>query len=149
MIAMEDWVTIRNLKTKGKSIRGIASILGVSRNTVRSALRREVAPKYKRNQVVNEHIAPFQEFVLESILVKKLRGSRVLADIKSKGYCGSQSAFYRHLAKVRQGESQKSFKPYETGPGVQAQFDWSPYTVLLGNELVKLFKLMEMPDSPG
>ncbi len=38
---MEDWVTIRNLKKKRPDLgkRKIAELLGVSRNTVRRALR--------------------------------------------------------------------------------------------------------------
>lgn len=139
MITMEDWVTIRNLNSKGQSIRAIAVLMGISRNTVRGALRRDKPPEYKRKEVINEDVAPFVDFIQESILVKKHRGSRVLADIKSKGYRGSKSAFYRHLNRVRQAGGGKSFKPYETAPGEQAQFDWSPYTVLIGDELVKVF----------
>jgi transposase len=85
MITMEDWVTIRNLNSKGQSIRAIASLMGISRNTVRGALRRGQPPEYKRKEVINEDIAPFVDFIRESILVKKNRGSRVLEDIKSKG----------------------------------------------------------------
>lgn len=136
---MEDWVTIRNLNSKGQSIRAIAVLMGISRNTVRVALRRNNAPGYKRKEVLNEDVAPFADFIWEAILVKKLRGSRVLEDIKSKGYRGSKSAFYRHLEGVRDSCGGKSFKPYETAPGEQAQFDWSPYTVLIGDELVKVF----------
>lgn len=84
LITMEDWVTIRNLNSKGQSIRAIAALMGISRNTVRLALRRNKPPEYKRKEVINEDIAPFVDFIRESILVKKHRGSRVLEDIKSK-----------------------------------------------------------------
>ncbi|MBK8500823.1 MAG: IS21 family transposase [Saprospiraceae bacterium] len=137
---MEDWVTIRNLNiSKGQSIRAISSLMGISRNTVRAALRRTNAPEYKRKEVINEDITLFADFIREAILVKKHRGSRVLEDIRSKGYVGSKSAFYRHLDAVRQSCGGKSFKPYETAPGEQVQFDWSPYTVLIRDELVKVF----------
>jgi hypothetical protein len=33
----------------------------------------------------------------------------------------------------------EEFKPYETAPGEQAPFDWSPYTVLIGHKLLKVF----------
>ena len=39
MISMEAWVTIRYLRAKGRSIKGIARELGISKNTVRRALR--------------------------------------------------------------------------------------------------------------
>lgn len=82
--------------------------------------------------VINEVIAPFVNFIRESILIKKNRGSRVLEDIKYKEYRGSKSALYRYLDGVRQSCGGKSFKPYETA-------DWSPFMVLIGDELVKVF----------
>jgi IS30 family transposase len=48
MIIMEDSVTMRNLNNKGQSIRVIAALMGISRNTVRAALRRNHAPENKR-----------------------------------------------------------------------------------------------------
>ena len=39
MISMEAWVTIRYLRAQGRSIKGIARELGISKNTVKRALR--------------------------------------------------------------------------------------------------------------
>ena len=36
-------------------------------------------------------------------------------------------------------ETQQTYTPYETLPGEQAQFDWSPYTVLIAGQLTKIF----------
>jgi transposase len=140
MLTMEDWVTIRNLKKRNPKLgsREIAKLMGISRNTVRSALRSEGGPQYDRQVKVNGDIAPFREYIYEKIFVKKLRGSYVLESIQSKGYKGSQSAFYRYLAKLR-AVAKRTYKPYETGPGEQAQFDWSPYTVMITGRLVKIY----------
>jgi transposase len=137
---MEQWVTIRTLKN-GKSklgTRQIARLLGVSRNTVKRALRSEQEPEYVRTRTVNPEIIPFREFIFEELIVKKLRGSRILKDIQSKGYAGSQSAFYRYLATLAM-PVKRTYKPYETAMGEQAQFDWSEYTVLLDNILTKVY----------
>ena len=49
MIDVEEWAEIRRLhRAEGMSIKGIVRTLGVARNTVRSALRAEEAPKYER-----------------------------------------------------------------------------------------------------
>ncbi|MBK8279686.1 MAG: hypothetical protein IPK94_06055 [Saprospiraceae bacterium] len=58
--------------------------------------------------------------------------------MKSNGYTGLQSSFYRHLNKLSESAGKKSYQPYETVPGEQAQFDWSPYTVLVGGEILKV-----------
>jgi len=49
VIDVEEWAEIRRLhRAEGMSIKGIVRTLGVARNTVRSALRAEEAPKYER-----------------------------------------------------------------------------------------------------
>ena len=49
MLGVEDWAEIRRLRrAEQMSISEIARVLGVSRNTVRSALARDRAPKYVR-----------------------------------------------------------------------------------------------------
>ena len=48
MLVVERTVEIRVLRRQGKSIREIARMLDVSRNTVRRYLRREGLPRYER-----------------------------------------------------------------------------------------------------
>lgn len=137
---MEDWVVIRNLKIKNPKLgtRKIAELAGVSRNTVKKALESDNPPEYKqREEKTNPDLAPFKEYIKERLEKKRLKGSKVLEEIKSKGYKGSRRAFYRFAAKVRVKEV-KTFQRYETQPGEQGQFDWSPYTVRLGEQLTRI-----------
>lgn len=136
---MEDWVTIKNLKKHNPKLgtRQIAKLLGVSRNTVKQALQRSEAPVYERQKKASV-LEPFRDIISEMVNVKRFKGSRILNELKSKGYKGSQTAFYDFLSKVKISE-QKHFTPYETAPGEQAQFDWSPYTVLIGGERTNIY----------
>lgn len=136
---MEDWVTIKNLKKHNTKMgtREIARLLGVSRNTVKRALRRSEAPEYKRQKKVSA-LEPFRDIICEMANLKKFKGSRILNEVRSKGYKGSHTAFYDFLSKVKISQ-RKHFTPYETAPGQQAQFDWSPYTVLIGGKLNKIY----------
>jgi len=146
---MEDWVSIKNLRAKNPKLgtRKIADLLGVSRNTVKKALASEDVPKYKSTTTaINEHILPFKGFIKESFLVKKLKASRILKDIISKGYKGSQYALYAYIRnelKPIQDEVSKNnpnaYKAYETAPSEQMQFDWAHYTVNIGGELIKIY----------
>jgi transposase len=145
---MEDWVTIRNLKKKNPNLgtRTIADMLGISRNTVKKALKSDDAPLYNRGEKkINEHIVPYIDFIKESFLKKNLKASRILKDIKSKGYVGSQYALYayiREFLKPIQSDVVKSspnaYMRYETKAGEQMQYDWSPYTVSIGSNSVKI-----------
>ena len=50
MLSVEDWAEIRRLhRAEGVPIKQIARVLGVSRNTVRAALRSAGTPKYERS----------------------------------------------------------------------------------------------------
>ena len=104
MITMENWVTIKNLRRHRPNLgtRKIAELLGLSRNTVKRSLLSESEPNYKRISKINPEIEPFKDYIYERLIVKKLRGSRVLREITSKGYKGSKSAFYRYISKLKE-----------------------------------------------
>jgi len=137
---MEDWVTIKNLKTKqpGKSNRAIARELGISHNTVKSALEKNGVPEYRRSGSSQSELEVFHEVLVEMLTVKKFKGSRIFNELRSKGYKGGRTSLYLYLTKIRPTE-QKFFTPYETGPAEQAQFDWSPYSVIIGGNLTMIY----------
>ena len=80
MITMEDWVTIKNLKTKdaGISNRQIARQLGISHNTVKAALERTMVPEYNKKGKRQSALEPLREIIFEMANVKKFRGTRIL-----------------------------------------------------------------------
>ena len=137
---MEDWLVIKNLKAKnpGKSNRDIARDLGISHNTVKAALDRNEAPEYRRNGSSNSELAAFHEEIFEMLNKKKLKGSRIYNELKSKGYKGGRTQMYVYLEKMQIKET-KYFTPYETAPCEQSQFDWSPYTVMIGGKLTRIY----------
>ena len=61
---MEDWVTIRNLKKKNPNIgtRELAKMLGISRNTIKKALKSDEAPEYNRGWCISEHLNTVSSF---------------------------------------------------------------------------------------
>lgn len=145
---MEDWVTIRNLKKKNPNLgtRTIANMLGISRNTVKKALKSDELPLYNRGEKkINEYIIPFVDFIKESFLKKNLKASRILRDIKSKGYQGSQYALYAYIREFLKPikedvvkSSPNAYMRYETTAGEQMQYDWSPYVVNINGQSVKI-----------
>ncbi len=146
---MEDWVSIRNIRAKNPKLgtRKIAELLGISRNTVKKALKSDEAPEYNRGKItINEHVEPFVGFIKESFLKKGLKAARILKDISSKGYKGSEYALYAYVRKELRPLSNElsrnnpnAFKSYETAPAEQMQFDWAHYTVPIGGEVVKIY----------
>lgn len=145
---MEDWVTIRNLKKKNPNLgtRRIADMLGISRNTVKKALKSDKEPAYNRDEKkINENVEPFIDFIKESFLKKNLKASRILKDMESKGYKGSQYALYAYIREFLKPikedvtkSSPNAYMRYETAAGEQMQYDWSLYTVSIARQSVKI-----------
>jgi len=134
---VEVWQQIRRLAAQGESQRSIAASLGLSRNTVGAALKRDGAPRYARQQEVAPE--PWQEAAATGAR-RGLRGSRLLADARRRGYCESRATFYRWLAahKTEHREVDAACR-FETDPGEQAQFDWAEYAVMLGGISTKVY----------
>ncbi|MFN8522807.1 MAG: IS21 family transposase [Chloroflexota bacterium] len=140
---MEDWTAIRGLHARGMSIRAIARKLGIARNTVRSALAQTHTPRYQRPTRPNAKLASFDEQIQTWYFTDGLIGSRILRELRARGYSGSASALYARLQALRASRpatdpSAKATVRFETAPGHQAQFDWSPYTVEIGGQLTRV-----------
>jgi len=137
---MEDWVSIRQLRAKNPqmSLRELAEKLGVDHHTVKRALARDNPPEYKRPARENPLLVCFKEVIFEMLNVKHFRRSRVLEEIRSKGFTGGKTAFYAYARSIVITK-QEHYTPYETRPGEQSQFDWAEYTVLLGGLLTKVY----------
>lgn len=139
MITVEAWTTIRYLHAQGRSIRSIADELGLSRNTVRSALRSTAPPAYTRAKRPNPQLAPFLPQIEEMLFEKRFIGSRILRELRALGYEGGSTALYDHLRALQeQRVDPRVTERFETPPAHQGQFDWSPYTVSLGGQIVKV-----------
>ena len=139
MLSVEAWTTIRYLSAQGVGIRAICRELGVSRKAVRRALRTEGVPRYRRAPRPNQKLQPFEAQIRELYFRQHLIGSRIIREVRAAGYGGSVSALYGYLRSLRAAvPSGKTTERYETAPGQQGQFDWSPYTVELGGELTRV-----------
>lgn len=134
MITMQKWAAIRQLKEQGYSKRAIARMLGISRNTVKRALKQEDIPRYERKKLPVKVIDPFQDTIKEMLFQKKFIGTRILTEIRKKGYTGSLTTLYRFLKKIKKDPPLKTTSRYETEPVEQAQFDWTSYEVILAGK---------------
>ena len=94
---MAGWTTIRYLHAQGKSVKAIAAELGVARNTVRLAVRRDGPPVYARLARPNPQLAPFAEEIERMVVVERFIGSRVVRELKARGYTGGETAVYAFL----------------------------------------------------
>lgn len=140
---LEDWAAVQKVYKQTKSKRATAGILGISRNTVKRLLRLSEPPAYQRT-VYKTKVDDFKELIIEWRCDPYcFNGTRILRELKKRGYTGSLTPIYRFLNKVDEdvGDqiSKKATVRHESPPGDQAQFDWTEYNVLIGSRYHKVY----------
>ena len=127
----------------GGSIRGIARQLGISRHQVarvlaahqvdrdegsRGALPR---PKQKRASCLDEYEPSLTELLARYPDITAVRAHEELIKL---GFDGGYGIVKRRLRELRGARKAEWVQRFETGPGVQAQMDYSPYTIDFASE---------------
>lgn len=135
---MNQWTTIRTLHARGYGKKAIARMLGISRNTVKRALASCEAPRYERRPMPTK-IMPFRDQIEQMYWEKDLIGTRIFQELKKLGYAGSLTTLYRYLRKLGPKKLAKVTCRFETGPGEQGQFDWTPYEVTIADQTTTVY----------
>ena len=125
---------IYEMKGAGRSIRGIAHELDVSRNTVRRYLKSPEAMRPRPRPPRGSKLDPYAEHI-DRRMAEGLENCRVLdREVRALGYQGGYSTMVQYVRPRRQHkqpEATMRFEtaPGETAPGEQAQVDWGslPY----------------------
>jgi len=142
-MAMIGKVRRMHLRQK-KSVREIARVTSLSRNTIRKWLRGPVEgePRYRRARRPTK-LTPFQETLRAALNTdahrpkQERRTARALyAELKQAGYQGGYTRLTDFTRAWRQGEGQSvstnAFVPLSFEQGEAYQFDWSEERLVIG-----------------
>ena len=142
MYGLQDWAAVQRVYKQTHSKRETARILKISRNTVRKLLELKEEPAYKRT-VYKSCLDEYKELIIEwRCEPYEFNGTRIFKELKDKGYTGSIGPVYRFLQRVDEDVgliSSKATVRIETPPGDQAQFDWSEYSMVVGERERKVY----------
>ena len=129
MLGVEGWAELRREHfVRGVSIKELARRTGLSRNTIRAALRASGPPRYRRPAAPSK-LDPFKEEIRR--LLKddpKLPGQRIRELIAPLGYAGGKTILDDYLREVRPlFDPARTFQRTIYRPGEICQFDlWQP-----------------------
>jgi len=126
MITLEDWVMIKHLHKEGVPKSRIAEELGLDRRTVDKAINEDKPPQQER-QSRNSILDPYKDYVKQRIDKYDLTSTRVLREIKERGYPGSYTILKDYIRELKGAKPKPAFVRFETPPGEQAQMDWSDF----------------------
>jgi transposase len=124
---------------RGSSIRELSATLKISRNTVRRIVRahrhrreqgHDVLPlkRAPRARKLDAHVETMQKLLDE---FPDINGQRMLEELRQAGYAGGITQVRERLQELRPRPKREPTVRFETAPGEQGQFDWSPYNVKL------------------
>ncbi len=121
---------------QGSSMRGISRTLGIGRNTVRRILRRHNTKRDQGHEALTKKVIrkskldPYLE-TMKSLFERypNITGVRMLEELRETGYTGGRSILNERMRQLRPKAKRDPVPRFETGPGIQAQMDWSPYTI--------------------
>lgn len=142
MYGLQDWAAVQRVYKQTHSKRKTAKILKISRNTVKKLLKMKEEPIYHRT-VYKSCLDEYKELIIGwRCEPNEFNGTRIFRELKKKGYTGSIGPIYRFLRRVDEDVGRISSKAtvrIETPPGDQAQFDWSEYSMVIGNRERKVY----------
>lgn len=119
------------LTAEGKGVKPVARELGIDPKTVRAVLHPKPPrpPKPRPSQ-----LDPFRPLIRKLVLEDELSAERVIEEIRACGYPGQYTILTDYIRTFRPKARTRPHLRFETDPGVQAQVDLSPYTVLIGEQ---------------
>lgn len=129
MVDVEQWAELRREHfVRGVSIKALAARTGLSRNTVRAALRASAPPSYRR-EPAGSKLDPFKDEIHR--LLKgdaAMPGQRIRELIAPLGFVGGKTIVDDYLREVRPlFVDQRTFQRTVYRPGEICQFDvWEP-----------------------
>jgi transposase len=119
-------------------IRAIARRLGRDVKTIRRALGRPPQPP------APSKLAPYHPLI-RAWCAQGLRSPRILRELRARGYTGGATILkdFLHTLGPRR-PPRPVVRRFETGPGLEAQSDWSPYRVTIADRetVVHAFSLI-------
>lgn len=121
------------LRQQGLSIRQIATLRGVSRNTVRRALRRTSPPTGKRRREGGAKLAPYVDQIaawLRDPVTSQWSAERIFDELRDRGYEGGRTVLKEHIRRHRPQPAPLAEARFFVKPGQQMQVDWGEMGVV-------------------
>ena len=125
VIRLEEWVDIVALHRQGLSIKAISRQLGISRNAVRRALRRDGPPVRAPQKRPPSKLEPYKDYLLSRLAeFPELSAAALFEEIQAQGYEGGLTIL-RNFTRPYRVRRREPVVRFETPPGHQAQVDWA------------------------
>lgn len=115
----------RLVLVEGLPIETVARRCGVHHSTVRRAI---ADPPERPPEPAPSALEPFKPYIVKRLDdLPELTSSRLMLELRDRGYAHSIAILRRYVAKVRAPRARKVYLRIETEAGEQAQVDWGSF----------------------
>ena len=125
MIRSEGFFMIRELRSKGWTIRAISDETGYDPKTIRKYLKMENAPTKVKRRMRKGKLEPYKDYINERIKEGTTNCEVLFDEIQKLGYEGKMTILREYVRPYRLQPKKQATVRFETPPGRQGQMDWS------------------------
>ena len=128
---------VMSLVGRGWSLRRISRDLGISRNTARRVVERVSRSRDEGQSALpalpvrrGSRLDAHEDLVAELVdRYPDITAVRLHEELRAHGFAGGYTIVKDGLRAIRPKPKKEPVQRFETGPGIQGQQDWSPYTL--------------------
>lgn len=127
MTRQEVWMDVKLMHRQGASVREIARRTGLSRVTVRKILTQKAPKSYGPRSQRPGLLEPYLDWLGKALEARPwVRASVLHRELTEQGFTGHYHTVRRWVAQTRREQQarKRAAVSFETGPGVEGQFDW-------------------------
>ena len=113
----------------GYSIRKIAKLAGIHRNTVKRHLESNSFPEYQKEKRKITILEPYSQIIQDYLDQDDYQATWIYDRMKRMGYAGSYDTVKVYVRTIKEQKTRLAYARFETEPGLQAQVDWGDFQV--------------------
>ena len=139
MINREDWIMIKEMRSKGCHIKDIANQLGCCDKTVSRTLNRNGPPPKRKCGIRKGKLDDFKS-IIDGYLAEGLWNAEAIYNlIDKRGYNGGKTLLRSYIQPKRALRESQTTTRFETQPGEQLQHDWGELNLVIAGESRKVY----------
>jgi transposase len=129
MISKEVFMDIIAMHRNGYSIRKIAKLHGIHRDTVKRHLESNSFPEYQKEKRKISILGPYSQIIKDYLDQDDYQATWIYDRMKRMGYAGSYDTVKTYVRAIKEQKTRLAYARFETEPGLQAQVDWGDFQV--------------------
>jgi transposase len=129
MISKEVFMDIIAMHRTGCSIRKIARVTGIHRDTIKKYIKGDSFPQYQKKKRKETILESYQQIIKDYLEQDNYQATWIFDRLKKRGYAGSYDTVKIYVRKIKEQNTRLAYVRFETEPGLQAQVDWGDFQI--------------------